>query len=252
MANPEVKLALGQRDYSLTDLFDILRTDIFLSLFCHHVGEIQSFDPDNQTVTATIKYKRTYFEQQPNGVDPVPVLKDYPLLVDIPVIVIGGGGFNVTFPIKKGDECVLLFNDRSIDNWFQSGQVGGVSSPRAHSLSDGIALVGLQNLTRLIANYDPARASLRDTTGLVRMGVGESKLHFQNSSISLLATLTQLRTTLTTLTNALKTFATATQAAAVEPTLGPASATLNAATTGVLTSLTTTQTNLDNLLETIT
>lgn len=254
MANPEIKQTLKQSDYKLKDLLDLAKQDIFLSLFAHHIGEIQSFDKDKQTVKATIKYKRTFFEQQAGGIDPVPVLKDYPPLIDVPVIVIGGGGFNMTFPIAKGDECILIFNDRSIDNWFQSGQVGAVSSPRAHSVSDAIALVGLQNLTRLITGYDASRASLRNKANTVRMGVGASKLHFQNSGTSLLATLTQLRLTLTTMTTALQTLTTAmsgANAGNIPATIAAPSAAATIALTTAIANLTTAQANLDSLMETV-
>src|SRR4051812_5415291 len=46
-----------------------------------------------------------------------------PLLVDVPVIFLGGGGFVVTFPVKKDDECLIFFGCRCIDAWWQQGGI---------------------------------------------------------------------------------------------------------------------------------
>ncbi|CAK9250669.1 unnamed protein product [Sphagnum jensenii] len=76
-------------------------------------------------------------------------------------------------PIAQGDQCLILFNDRSIDNWFTSGQVQPLASSRLHSFSDGIALVGLNYLNNgvtKLTNYDSTRAVLRNST----TGVGVS------------------------------------------------------------------------------
>jgi hypothetical protein len=46
-------------------------------------------------------------------------------------------------PIKKGDYCIVLFCDRNFSIWWDSGAETGPESERKHSLSDGIAIVGL-------------------------------------------------------------------------------------------------------------
>jgi len=93
-----------------------------------------------------------------------------PLLVDIPVWFPGGGGATLTFPIKKGDECLVVFAARCIDAWWQLG-VGSGSAPgrvppdaRMHNLSDGIAYVGLRNSNRSYA-VDTANVQLRSDDG---------------------------------------------------------------------------------------
>jgi len=80
-------------------------------------------------------------------------LENYPPLIDVPVLVLGGGNGAITFPIQQGDECIILFNDRELDNWFQNGGVQTYSTSRTHDLSDGIALVGLRSLPNVLNNY---------------------------------------------------------------------------------------------------
>jgi len=88
-----------------------------------------------------------------------------PLLVDVPIQWMGGGGVTATYPIKKGDECLVIFASRCIDLWWQQGAAPGNSpgvlppDTRMHNLSDGFALVGLRSLPREFA-VDPNNACL--------------------------------------------------------------------------------------------
>ncbi len=190
MANPTIKQNKAPAEPSLMDLLNLFRKQLMLDFNCHHIGTIQSFDPAKQTCRATINYKKTFFQPNPKTKVYESVLLDYPILVDCPVIVLGGGTSALTFPIAAGDECLLLFNDRDIDNWFQSGQKGPVATPRLHSFSDGIALVGLRSLANSLQNYDTTRAVLRN--GSTMVGVGASLVKIANNQYTLNGLLQEL------------------------------------------------------------
>jgi hypothetical protein len=172
-------------DPSLKDLLDLLTKNIFLNLNCHAIGTVRLFNPLNQTATITINYKKTY--SKPSSVLPFPDYVDYPVLLDVPIIVLGDGkSSHLTFPIKSGATCMVLFNDRDLDNWFASGQVGPVATPRAHSMSDGVAIVGLNSLLGSILLYDAFRTVLTDGDFKVAfgapLGVGTPKARFMNTT----------------------------------------------------------------------
>lgn len=86
-----------------------------------------------------------------------------PLLINCPVLWQGGGGVTSTFPIKQGDECLVILASRCIDAWWQQGfQPGPSMNPpdlRMHDLSDGFAIVGLRSLPREFT-VDPDNACL--------------------------------------------------------------------------------------------
>src|SRR5690606_13368617 len=130
--------------------------------------------------TVTINYKKTYYRLNAATGLYAPLLMDYPILVDCPVIALGGAAAALTFPITKGDECLVLFNDRDMDNCFQVGSGSANAAPRLHSFADGIVLVGLRSLAKVLTNYDTQRAVLRNGTALV--GVSPSKVRVANSS----------------------------------------------------------------------
>lgn len=178
MASPQISQNLVPENPQLQDLLDLLKKDVMMSLACHHIGTVQSFDAAKQTATATINYKKTYFQRDSSGLYQ-PMLVDYPILIDCPCVVLGGGPTSLTFPIAKGDECLILFNDRDIDNWFSSGQLGPVATPRLHSMSDALILVGVRSSPKALAGYDTARAVLKN--GTTKIGVGEDKIQFENA-----------------------------------------------------------------------
>jgi hypothetical protein len=80
--------------------------------------------------------------QMPNG-----AIVDYPTLDDCPVFTLSGGTSFVSCPIASGDNCLVLFNDRNMDNWYLSGTTTVPDSPRLHSIADGIVLVGINPIS---------------------------------------------------------------------------------------------------------
>ena len=241
-------------DPDLKDLLDLLRKDIFLNLNVHHIGVVQSFDIDNQTAQVTIAYPKTYYKlnSKTNQYDPVQV--DYPVLLDCPIISLGGGNAAVTLPITAGDECLVLFNDRNFNNWWNGGAGAQVATARLHSFADAIILVGLRSSGNILANYDPNRGVLRGISGVV--GVSD-KVLITNDTPSIggggtLSYSTTLNTLLQSLITDLKTLIAQTAAITVTPgTLaGPSSPPLNAgAINAVSSSLTSVATQIAGLLE---
>lgn len=204
MTGPTINQNLTQpRNPSLRDLLDLYQKQILLNFNCHHIATIQSFDKEKQTVQVTINYKHTYFIFEPKTQQYLPNLIDYPIIADCPLIVIGGGTARITFPISKGDQCILLFNDRDIDNWFSGSTTSPNSTPRLHALSDCVALIGPNNLNTVIENYDDVRALL--TNGTVKNGINPetNKLTLQNEDNTLNDLLQSLCTQLENLTTAL-------------------------------------------------
>lgn len=166
---------------SLKDVFDIAKRDTMLSTNCHAIAKIASFDPLTQTCTASIVYSKTYLVRDAVG-QYVSELVEYPALIDCPVIVLSGGTSGLTMPISEGDDCFIMFNDRDIDNWFKGATSGKVATPRVHSFSDCIALVGLNSLSSSIADYDPLNLVLYN--GDNKLTLKPQKMKLENSTES--------------------------------------------------------------------
>lgn len=160
-------------DPQLSDLLALWQRQIMLSLNCHHIGTIGAFNPANQTATVSINYTRTYFQVDDVSGDQVPVQVNYPLLLECPVVCLGGGTGSITFPILPGDECIVMFNDRDIDNWFTGAPAGPVNSNRLHAISDGIALVGVRSMAHVLTSYDSTNIVLQ-LTGGTKVTIGQN------------------------------------------------------------------------------
>lgn len=159
---------IGQRERSPT-LEDLLRLSFQAQqarLWTALPGKITKFTPAKMTV-----------EVQPtiNGAFPQPdgtfVSVPMPVLLDCPVLWPGGGGATLTFPIAVGDECLVIFASRCIDQWWDTGQ--DTSDPpeyRMHNLSDGFALVGVRSKTKAFA-VDTTKVVLRSNDGLTSIAL---------------------------------------------------------------------------------
>lgn len=201
---------------TLRDLLDQLKKEIFLSMSCHHVATIDTFDPVTQTATATVAYKKTFYKKGASGYEPT--LIDYPLMLSCPVFFAGGGNTAMTFPVKKGDECLAAFNDRDIDKWF-AGQTGGsLNSNRLHSFADALLFVGFRSKGTKLAGFDGTRASLRgNAAGTTVVAAGETLIQIANAQGTLNTHLQSLCSELQTMIGHLQTLVA--QTAAI--TLGP-------------------------------
>lgn len=88
-----------------------------------------------------------------------------PLLVDVPIVFPSAGGFTLTFPIKAGDEVLVILACRCIDSWWQSGNIGAPVEARMHDLSDGFAIPGPKSQPKKLSNISSSNVQLRNDSG---------------------------------------------------------------------------------------
>lgn len=98
-----------------------------------------------------------------------------PQLVDCPIIFPNGGGFSLTFPVKAGDECLIIFASRCIDNWLVKGGVQRQAELRMHDLSDGFVLVGARSKPRALPSVSTTDVQLRSDDGTAFLSIDASK-----------------------------------------------------------------------------
>lgn len=147
---------IGDKPQSDQALMDAVSAGMRVSI----PGIIQSFDPD--TVTCVVQpVVKGYIPISDGEANP----SNLPLLLDVPVIFPRGGGVTLTFPVKVGDECLVVFADRCIDFWHQSGGVQEAANGRMHHLADATAQVGLQSQAQKISGISTSAAQLRTDDG---------------------------------------------------------------------------------------
>ena len=124
-------------------------------------GIIQSFDPVRMTCTVQPAIRGAIIA--PNGRAEA---ADLPLLVDCPVVFPGGGGYILTYPLKAGDEALIIIAERCIDAWWQSGGVQAAAEYRLHDLSDGFVIPGPRSQPHVVTGgVGMTGAELRTDSG---------------------------------------------------------------------------------------
>ena len=87
-------------------------------------------------------------------------------------------------PIAVGDDCIVLFSDRSIDTWLFNGIEALPSNSRAHDLADGIALVGIRSLANPPTTRGTGEVGIANDA--IRVALNNNKVNIENASESLL------------------------------------------------------------------
>lgn len=132
---------------------------------------INSFDDLAMTVTAQPTIKMNVLLS-----DGTFSLVTLPLLVDVPVCFPGGGGYTLTFPIKQGDEALIVFSSRCIDAWWQLGGTQVQTELRMHDLSDGFAIIGVRSQPRVLPSISTVAAQLRSDDGTTYVEVKDKHI----------------------------------------------------------------------------
>jgi hypothetical protein len=142
-------------------------------MFCIQIGTIQSYNKLTNTAKVSINFEKQFINGQ---------IAKYPLLEDVPVFILGGGDACITMPIDQNDQCLVLFCDRNIDNWWANGDNGVPANVRMHSIADGFALVGVRNLVH--AKRTPASSICIDG--------GSKKVAIKNAATDLKTSISAL------------------------------------------------------------
>lgn len=103
-------------------------------------GTIVSYNPT--TMTAVVQPALQVIHTQIDGTRQPTTITT---ISDVPVMFPGGGSHLLTFPVTAGDDCLIVFAERSIDNWFAHGGTQQPSDWRMHDINDAFVLVGTRS-----------------------------------------------------------------------------------------------------------
>lgn len=128
---PSIRNVLGDD----SQLYENIIKKVNFNLRCCIPGVIQQYDP--KTNTASIQPAiREEIVNEDNTVQ----YMNLPILVNVPVIFPSCSIGSIKMLLKQGDECLVLFSDLSIDNFWKYANVQNPIEVRRHDLSDGIAI----------------------------------------------------------------------------------------------------------------
>lgn len=139
--------------------------------------KVESFNVQNQTVTCVAQIQNVLMETSKTG-EILQKNADIPPLVDVPVSFPRGGGFAITFPLRQGDEGFVVFSERCIDGWWQSGKASEPLDYRFFDLSDAMFVPGVCSVPNAIENFFATGISLQTLDG-------DTYIHLENDTITI-------------------------------------------------------------------
>lgn len=149
-------------------------------------AKIISFDPVTQLARCKLSVE-DYF----TGVNYSYRKQAAALLIDVPVHTLQGGGWVITFPIKAGDDCLVMFAQKGYDHWLYSGAqetglVDGIPTGehyREFSIRDAICLVGIRPIPSAITEYSPDDVDIRNASKTQRVSLkANGDIEFQTDA----------------------------------------------------------------------
>lgn len=119
---------------TMAEVLEVVVNRAFEDIHTSMPGRFESYDFRTQKATVKPLLKKVYLDG---------TVLDLPVLGGVPVMFPRTGAAGITFPIKKGDKCLLLFTERAIERWVLSGENSEPGDRRRYDLSDAIAIPGL-------------------------------------------------------------------------------------------------------------
>jgi hypothetical protein len=100
-----------------------------------------------------------------------------PIIVDVPVCYPTGGGFAMTFPLREGDLVWMLFGEKSLDEWLDTGARDvDPALQRKLDLSDAIAIAG-------VFPYGVTWPSITPGEMVLEQEVGEGRIEITSTGV---------------------------------------------------------------------
>lgn len=159
-----VKELLGSK----YQLYDNLINEALFRVRCCIPGIIQSYNQAQNTVEVQPAIRERVVDEKGNV-----SYQQLPLLINVPVVFPTASNIGITFPLAKNDQCLVLFSDLAIDNFWEKGVVQNPVEIRRHDLSDGMAIPCNLSIGRVTAPGE--------TLNIVN---GETKIEMSGSEIS--------------------------------------------------------------------
>lgn len=149
---------------------------------------VDDFDTATQRVSATPAIQARY-------VTPEMEVKyiNYPKITNIPLSIIKCPGLKITCPVIKGQNCTLIFSQRSIDNFLIDGKIHPpfegdfpeISALRCMDLTDAMCFPGIITNDEAISNYNNSAIEIRNADGTVKVSVAENGLTLAQGGASI-------------------------------------------------------------------
>jgi hypothetical protein len=149
-------------------------------------GEITKIiDYKKKKVSVKPLIKKTYLDG---------TVLELPIIENVPVVYPDTGEALLKLPLIVGAKVLLMFSERSLDNWLSSGNDSTPGNSNKFALSDAVAILGLNSFaqsndkikdnTSLELIYKNARISIKDNGEMI-LDNGDCTVEITSSKVSI-------------------------------------------------------------------
>lgn len=116
-------------------------------------GHVLAFDPATQLAQLQIGVAGE--DSKGNQIKPEPI-------IECPVQFAGGGGWSVEHELNAGDEGIIIFSQRCLDAWIQTGGIAENPVARFHDKQDACFVPGARSKPNAIKGFQNNGIRLRN------------------------------------------------------------------------------------------
>ena len=161
--NPDIDPA---NNYSLVGVVNFAFQKMMQSMNNMLPAQVTAYDRETNRVSVQIMINLVTTDEQQ-----IP----RPHLVNIPVLILGGGTFSISFPLEVGDLGWILANDRDISLFLQTYNQTAPNTDRMNNFADGMFIPDLMRTY----NFSTAKEGYLvieslDATMSLEMGINQS------------------------------------------------------------------------------
>jgi hypothetical protein len=123
----------------------------------------------------------------------VEIPKDIAIMPRVPIGFFKAGGFVLTLPVAVGDEGLIIFSDRGLSVWKETGAKAPPRETHFHSLSDGVFVPFPTSKAGAIQNFDPTSlyAGVEDQSAYLQVSKGGLAKIFAGTKLTFDSPLTE-------------------------------------------------------------
>lgn len=167
-------------------LLDAMETVVDGKLAALHVclpGKVERYDPSSQKADVKPMLKKRLLDG---------TVEELPIIPNVPVVWPRTADFAMAAPISRGDQVLLLFAERSLDEWLSEGGTPAPADRRKFDLSDAVAIPGLYSFKQpspvdhgenAVIQFKGSAVTMKKN-GDIRMEGGSGKVYLVGSLVA--------------------------------------------------------------------
>lgn len=99
------------------------------------IGRVLSYNADSHRATVQVQVPDIIIDERGER-----VVDQQAPLTDVPVALLGSGTGRIKWPVRRGDEVLLLFSSSAIAQYKATGRIVDPGTDRHHHLADAVAI----------------------------------------------------------------------------------------------------------------